>query len=438
MSDVINIQDAKKERKYNAGELARNVSLAIEGFPPHDWPRFDTGRFLAMADPKGERIIFERDDADVIRPASPTVVDTAILRYLHGTIPNRSKWRLAKVQTVRAIQDCRRWWLTATEPVNADDIKDVAFASEPGPAYHRLAFDRIEGVNLERDCPLAHELMNRTTNADALMAWVGSLFDPKSSKHQYCWLVGRGGDGKSSLMRLLSKAFGPAYASEQPPTRGDRFWTAGLLGKRLVTFGDMDNAGFVTTGLFKSLTGDDLVRVEFKGGATVSLRLPAKFMASSNSMPAISLSPADLRRLILSQIAAPDRLYEGDYEADLEKELAPFISYCLDRYEPYRGKRQIECDTQGAVNVARQATSEWDTIIEHHFSSAGELGTEILAERMEEIIKTYYPTSKRDRDEFRAHLRAHVGVDGRLPRQSTASRPRYYPGLYEKTSAKPF
>lgn len=443
MDNVTSIEPAKQERKFSPGGLAKCVALAMNGKPAQDWPQFDQGRFVTVADLKGEKIIFQVDSNKVLRQVGKAAVDQAILLYLQNTLPFKGKWKLEKAPTTTDIGECRKWWLTFTKPIDQKSIKPVAFASEKGYAYHRLAFDQkwLDEWTLEERCPLFSELMDRTTNAEALMAWIGSLFDPKSPRQQYIWLTGRGGDGKGTLIRRLAKLMGPSFASEQTPGRSDRFWTCGLIGKRLVVFGDMDSAEFVTTGLFKGLTGEDQVRVEFKGGSTMSLVLPLKFLFSSNKVPTISLTPADQRRIILCEIAAPTELYKGDYEQALEKEMPDFISWCINRYDPYRGRPQIECDTQGALNVARQTTAEWDTIIEHHFSDTGDNESLVLSEDVENLLRYYYKGNKRDRDAMRSYLKEQCGISGRLPRirpRPGAKQVRYYPGLFKKATVKPF
>jgi len=431
---VNTLEPERQERKYSPATLARNTTLTMSGRPPKGWPQWDQEKFVTVRTARDDRLIFAERQG-VLRPVATSGVESAILKYWHSSIPFLAGWKLDKAQDVQTIRAARRWWELAVDPIDESAIKPVAFKSDPSTTFHRLPFDPYwhPGWRLEEKCPLFCEMFERITNAEPLAAWIGSLFDKKAPRQQYCWLVGRGGDGKGTLVRRLASLLGPSFATEYPPTRGDRFWTSGLLGKRLVIFPDMDNADFVTTGMFKSLSGGDKVRVEFKGGATVSVELPVMFMFVSNKVPTISLSPADQRRIILCEIEPPASLYDGQYEADLEKEVPLFISWCLDRYEQHRGKPQIECDTQGAENVARQTTAEWDMMIEHHFSRTGNEEDTVTGEQLDFLLLHYYRNSKRDRDAMRGYVRDMLGLKGEAPRRFIAGRrQRCYPGLFNR------
>ena len=68
---------------------------------------------------------------------------------------------------------------------------------------------------------------------------------------------------------------GKCYAAESIPDKKNRFWTWGLVSKRLVVFseGEKSEASFPSSGYFKSLTGGDSVRIEEKNGGIYSMPL---------------------------------------------------------------------------------------------------------------------------------------------------------------------
>ena len=157
-----------------------------------------------------------------------------------------------------------------------------------------------------------------------------------SYMQQYVWLHGKGNEGKGSLNRFLQRVFGPAYCSKQPNESGDKFWTHELLGKRLVVFPDCNDQKFVTSGLFKSMTGGDPVAVEAKGEMSYTTRLNAKYLVLSNEKPQISSEKADKRRIIYCEIAPREDLIDLNFEARLWDEGGAFLGKCWSLYQGQR------------------------------------------------------------------------------------------------------
>lgn len=434
---VVNFREERKKRaasiKIKVPDLAfQTAEVMKNGITA--WPPF-RHKFHILADEHGERIIL-REDHGVVSRVSTQHVDAAILQYWNDVL---SPILDIGSQYMRTVSEARNYWLHSAVPLSPHAIKPVAFKSEKSLTYHRIWFDPqwSEAWTFEQQCPLFAEMMSRTTNYEALIAWIGSLFDPHSTRQQYVWLVGSGGAGKSTLIRRLATLFGPSMATEYPPNSGDRFWTSGLIGKRLVIFPDMDSARFVTTGLFKALTGDDKVRIEFKGGAIINLTLPAKYLFSSNEEPGVTDNEADMRRIILCNMKPAERLQEGSYELNLQAEVERFISYCCFVYNAQGHKRAIPCDMVQVRKIARQNTAEFDTIIDTHFSLSGDDDSILTAERMEGILLHYYRHNKRERDALRKHIRAWAGIDGSERIRVKGRLTRVYPGIYLK-SRDPF
>ncbi len=232
----------------------------------------------------------------------------------------------------------------------------LVWRSDPRAALHRVAFDPAPSP---APTPLFDELLGRMTNTAALRAWIGSLFDERSQRQQYVWIYGKGETGKGALVRALKKVLGPVARNGDAPAKGavSQFWTSGLLGTRLAVFADSDQPDFVTTGLFKSLTGEDDVRVEIKGGAILSLNLAVKFLFTSNEKPSLTGNSFDSRRVVYCSVEEPASRYAGaDYEAALGAELADFVSACWRHYlEVTGGNPRAVLASDNSVEVARVA-----------------------------------------------------------------------------------
>lgn len=438
---VVSLENKRRQKpqsgsrvKLKINDLAAATSTVMSR-RPSPWPSFPD-KFHVVADDSGERLAFVEQRGTVKR-ISDQGLDSAIVKYWDTVLPRSVD---IGPQLMTSVHEARKKFISAADPLDMSQIKPVAFKSDPSLTFHRLAFNPTwdAGTDLARAFPLTYELLTRTSNADALAVWIGSLFDPNSNRHQYAWLTGSGGDGKGTLIRMLARVFGPSFSSEQPPAQHDRFWTSGLIGKRLVVFPDMNDSKFVTTGLFKSLSGGDKVRVEFKRGATVAIDLPAKYLFSSNKRPSVTDNPADMRRIIYCYVRPVVKRYtDGDYEYDMARELPHFISFCVHRYELHRastslGADVITTDTAEVEEIARHNTAEWDNIIDTHFAKTGQPDSVLTARRMEEILKHYYPHSKFERDALRTYIceASHVGKSERV--RIKGERVRVYPGIYAK------
>lgn len=314
-------------------------------------PAFPT-RFYTIKSAEGLAQIVQADETGVCRASDRELVSQEILRYVTDVVESPDyKW------TERQAVDAARFWHKYTPARTAP--APLLWADQVGLCYHRLPWD---SKPTGRPTPLFDEIMSRCSNARALQVWIGSLFDPKADLQQYVWLYGQGGNSKGALMRFLERVLGPAYMGQQPPERNDKFWTYSLRDKRLIVFPDCNNTTFVTTGLFKSLTGGDAIRVEGKGKDATSMRLSVKFLFSSNSRPRLSSERADQRRIIFCELGAVER--RDGYEDSLWLEGGDFLKGCVELY------RQ-ECPASGPIGcVEKEGIEEWTAVVEEEFQVA--------------------------------------------------------------------
>ncbi len=272
----------------------------------------------------------------------------------------------------------RRLW-TMASPAQTEPFPLVTWKSDPRPSHHKLDFDPIPADQLKGSAPLFAELMSRTSNSHALMAFIGSIMDEKSQRQQDVWIYGGGKNGKGALFRCFVRLFGPVYGSEEAPTGDSKHWTAGLMGKRVVAFPDCNNASFVTTGRFKSLTGEDKIRVEIKNGPVLSVDIPAKFLFTSNNKPRISSTTADIRRIIYSHIRSVDEDKLTEYYEDLLWEEVPnFMSACWHQYQLSTG-----CNPRAEIPV-RNADEVMDLAMESEHEYEGFVDGYLLFDRDED------------------------------------------------------
>lgn len=363
-------EDVRKPKELKKSTLFQRTSQVMRGttmIGPMKalWPRFKH-HYHVKKDEAGQHIYLEEFADQVIRYIAPQKVVDSIIEYWEQKTP----WifKVQKLSVTEAVaKECAKYWASISGSFE-ELIQPVLEKDFPGYCFHRLDFNFERGeVEVEKVCPAFTELFSRITNGGAFMAWIGSLFDAKSSRQQYVWLYGDGRNGKSTLGRILTKLMGPAARSEHPPSDNDKFWTYGLLGKRIVIFGDCNNFGYPNKGQFKALTGEDHIRIEIKNGPSYSAALNCKFLFFSNTKPDINGGESGKRRLIYCEVGAVTVEFGKDYEDRLWAEVPAFIGKCLQLYkEVTKDSATIPVDDSWTAGLIAETEARYEYFLKKH------------------------------------------------------------------------
>lgn len=352
--------EAVKKKKPKKADFYRAVARAVDRERHALLPVFEEGIFHTIEVSPGVLLPVTDVGEGIVRLVEDDTVANAIMRYVHNKVVPAGFDSYSF--EFREAKECFRVWKSLSNPIPKP--KMVRWKDEEGYTYRRLPWPMQTG-----ETPLFDEMMGRTTNADALMAFIGSIFVEQSDRQQYLWVHGQGQNGKGALNLFLNKALGGAYCAQVVPTPGDKFWTSGLLGARLVAFGDCNNTSFVTGGLFKSLTGGDPIRIEMKGKQPFTTELNAKFIFLSNERPRINSEKADMRRLILCEMEQITCEVDPQYQKRLWEEGGAFLTKCLHKYAlicPTFG--QIRCDNNEALeDWVSTVEEEYETFFQENF-----------------------------------------------------------------------
>ena len=169
--------------------------------------------------------------------------------------------------------------------------------------------------NQNADCPKIKKFLSEVVSeADIknLEELIGYCLYKGMPIHRAFLFVGGGSNGKSTLINIIKTFLGRenvASISLQRLTI-DRFAVSALIGKLANLFPDLSNKAIKQTGVFKILTGNDLIGAERKFGGFQNFTNYAKFIFSCNEVPdADDDSNAFFRRWIL--INFPN-VFEGD------------------------------------------------------------------------------------------------------------------------------
>lgn len=318
-------------------------------------------KFHTLWDDAGEVLLLMEGNNGVCTYIKEKRVVNSVLKFCKVSMPIQFRhqfWKLSQKDAKEVVHQ----WVAQAEPIKEPAM--VLQKSKPGLTFHRLPFD----MDAAMPTPLFDEFMGRTTNSQALMAWIGSIFDPLADTQQYVWLHGKGKNGKSTLGRLLKKCLGRAAAWKQVPGQQDRFWTHGLLGRRLLIFGDCNSPSFVTTATFKSITGGDGVQVEEKGGAVADVDMKVKALFFSNRRPDIDDEEADTRRIILCEAAPIKAARDGSYEDILWLEAPGILAKCFGVYRTISGPgKDIPTNNHLEASIFDEQDEKFDAFFHEYF-----------------------------------------------------------------------
>lgn len=338
------------------------------------------GRFMVIENDDLSRFVVLIDKDNVCRVVSEDIVLITIQKYISLV------WNVGGGRKTLSGNDSKEilsLFKGVGKIVRMKDIEPVGLYKGTNLCWSRLEWEIEEG-----ETPAFDEMFGRMTDPKIAKAWIGSLFHAESDRAQYLWIFSDGGDGKSSLADVICRIIGVGVANEVVPQQSDKFWTSGIVGKRLVVFADVEKEKFVGTGMFKSLTGDSAQRVEFKGKNPVRVEMNPKFLFLSNKKPELTRISADIRRaIIIGMQPAPyikdssAYLSKKKYDKILWGEAPYFLHECLKVYKefaPDNGKLPVSKEIQETVeDILLDGEEENDAIFQRHFHDCTDLIAQI-------------------------------------------------------------
>lgn len=259
---------------------------------------------------------------------------------------------------------------------SADQVKIFAFPDEPFYCWKKLSFTLIPKHRLEGaygECQLDDltvnreeyktfdwvkevladqseawtEIIARMKNAEAVMAWFGSLFERESGNQQFVYLHGEGGDSKGTIVRVLQTVFGKKlYHSQNLPDRGSgakRFFQAPLEGKLLLICPDTAG-GDIFSDTMKSVTGGDDLVIERKGKDARNASNHVRVLEISNDRPRIPNIEWARRRIIYGKLEKVTGESKPRFEETLLKDAKVFFSLCKYVWDYQVDKMHIKQD----------------------------------------------------------------------------------------------
>lgn len=183
------------------------------------------------------------------------------------------------------------------------DIKDREFMKHN--PEHLTTVQLNCNYNPEATCDDFMKFMRDVLPEDCIklaQELIGYLLVPFTSAQKAFVLHGPARTGKSTFLRVIESIIGRKNISNVPWQELDsRFKTALLYGKMVNIFADLPNKAIKDAGVFKGLTGEDMLVAEHKFGEPFSFKNKARLIFSCNELPKNYADKTDAfyRRLII-------------------------------------------------------------------------------------------------------------------------------------------
>lgn len=275
---------------------------------------------------RGERQVLLENPNRTVSIVSPKAVRGSLINYLECNLGDKPMYAF----TVKQAEACVDYWIDSAKPVPMP--KYIAERDDKDLCFHRLS---VNFNDTPKDTLVIDEFISRCSNQEAIKLYIGSLLVENSSRTQYLWIYGPGGEGKGTFGRALVGALGSSCITMAVPKTDSQkqFLTYSLKGKRVCLFPECNNYAFPKDALFKQLTGGDNVWFEQKGKMGHSGKINCKFIFLSNEQPGVNGSSANMRRMIYSEVEKPTTFYPPNvYDALMAAEIFDFLLKCRTLY----------------------------------------------------------------------------------------------------------
>jgi hypothetical protein len=386
-------------------------------------------RLIKYADGNLQEIVV--DSSGVVTLAGSDTWKTLIARYLGFC---QAWWKRDQfVISERDVERIHELWRIKSDlwdssvgsdekcRISEEDIAPVLFKNQPGYCWHRMDFDPEDS-----DLGLWNDVADRMSNWPAFLAWLGSLFDPKSNREQFIWMCGEGATGKSTIIDVILECFGCASLVTTCEAVEEKWFVSELEGKRLAHI-DEASAKFMRGHKVKSMTGNGKQRCEAKFKSPKTININTKFIFTSNDFPDVQARKEYTRRIILCEIdPIKDRTMTRD-EAEIgyKKSLPALFHRAIRAYEAHRasGSFAIDSDQETIQEYAGSADDNADRLFRKFYrvDECGWVPSSDIYESMDKMgIRSY---------ETRRLVREWQRLFGIKPKQKGEDRTRGYAGM---------
>ena len=202
------------------------------------------------------------------------------------------------------------------------------------------------------------------SDREMILAYAGYCMTTDTSMQKFLVLLGLSGAGKSTVINLITDMVGAENVScISLQDLGERFMPTELLGKLLNACAELPKKALEQTDAIKRITGEDLVKGEYKGGKVFMFRSYAKLLFSANEMPVTldEKSGAFFRRMLVIDVKNKGE-YIPNLARGLKESMPGFINACVAALSRHylTGK---EIDSQNSRESVHELFRESDSVL---------------------------------------------------------------------------
>jgi hypothetical protein len=317
-----------------------------------------------------------------------------------------------------SIEECLRFLLKETMfPELIDNVlphtTPIFPASVEGSgvvAFYEIPY-KEENVTIDNLNGHLKELLFRIDNHKHLCAIIWGSLTGKAYPY-IVYLVGTGGDGKTSFINMLIKLVNGSAANFQS---GSDFSGGNMYGKAIIQVAENNNPYLLHDSQLKNITGGGLVNINRKNRDAFSAHFKTLVIADSNIHLEVDGDPSEQRRLRYHEVLPPN-LIDGEtispdeYVALLSSTPNEFLNYCRVCFEELKTQfGLIELPKNNKEVLAKLYNSGNGSKFKKFLNSfpEHEFGVDNSCNRNEIIdeLEKKYPTIKNIRVLFEKYLR---------------------------------
>jgi len=171
---------------------------------------------------------------------------------------------------------------------------------------------------------------NNSNQKHLLLCWYAALLRGMWELHRFALIVGEGGTGKSTAMKLGTELVGKksSHSLTLEALNSNSFQTGNIYDKRLVCINDADRY-HGNLGIFKNITGGDEINVEWKFEKAFNAVYKGLVMATANN-PVFTSNDSGLdRRLILFRFDRKVSKIDPRFAEKLGEQMSALTNYLL-------------------------------------------------------------------------------------------------------------
>lgn len=199
---------------------------------------------------------------------------------------------------------------------------------------------------------------------EMLLQFSGYAHTKDVGQQKFLVLLGEGGSGKSTFIRLMEASVGSRNLSNISLTDlQQRFASFGLMGKLLNSCADLEISALEDTAIIKKVLGEDTLRAEQKGRDAISFKNYAKLIFSTNELPVVKAEKTNgfyRRLLVLPMNRVPERK-NPNLLNELLQEIDYFVWLSVQALERMYEKEIIVTSAESEKAVA-QLRMDSDTV----------------------------------------------------------------------------